>query len=246
MFNVAGATHKGTVKVINEDHLLINGKILNEGFVEIHSDKIVAVVADGVSGEDGGNIASKKAVEVFQTLKDKPINGSNVYDAFSTAHQELRKFTNFPNMATTIAGCVMDHDNSIIFNVGDSKVYLYKFGALRQISLDHTTASELLRQGIENDVNPHQLSRFLGGKEQFSEPEIKENAGKIKGTQNYMLICSDGLTDFVKLEFIEKVLESDKSLLDKTKTLIALAIKCKTTDNVSVILVEWKEDAQDE
>ncbi len=246
MFYAAGATHKGTVKKQNEDHIILNGKILNEGFVEIQSNKILAAVADGVSGEDGGQIASRKALEAFKEIKDKPITGENIYDAFQNAHISLRAETDYPYMATTIAGTFINDDGSVIFNVGDSKIYLYKFNALRQLSLDHTTASELIRQGINSSVNPHQLSRFVGGKEQFSEPEIKENAGKIKADNTYILICSDGLTDFVKLEYIEKVLESEKSLLDKVKTLIALAIKCKTTDNVSVILVEWKEDLKDE
>lgn len=246
MFYAAGATHKGTVKTQNEDHILVNGKVLNEGFVEIQANRILAVIADGVSGEEGGQIASRKALEVFQGIKDKPINGEVIYDAFQNAHIEIRKETTFPYMATTVAGCFMDEEDSAIFNVGDSKAFIYKFGALRQLSLDHTTASELIRQGIKSNVNPHQLSRYLGGKEQFSEPEIKENTGKIKYENSYLLLCSDGLTDFVKVEYIEKVLESEKSLLDKAKTLIALAIKCKTTDNVSVIIVEWKEDSKDE
>lgn len=246
MYHVAGATHKGCVKPQNEDHILLNGRILNEGFCEIIAPKILACVADGVSGEDGGHIASRLALETFQKNYNLPITGKNIFETFQMAHENLRLEKNYPYMATTMVGAFMDSESNITFNVGDSKAYLYKFGALRQISTDHTTANELLRQGIKSDVNPHQISRFLGGKDTFSEPDIKNSSGKIKGTNNYILLCSDGLTDFVKLEYIEKVLESNKSLVDKTRTLIALAIKCNTSDNVSVILIEWKEDEANE
>ena len=245
MYHIAGATHVGTVKPKNEDHILINGKILNSGYVEVDAPKVLACVCDGVSGEQGGEIASRIVLETLQKVKDKPISGDVIHNQLKEAHTILRNEKKYPYMATTAAGIFLDDDSSVAFNVGDSKIYLYKFGALRQISVDHTTSQELLRQGIQNNVNPHQLSRFLGGKDNFSEPEIKE-AGKLKGSANYLLLCSDGLTDFVKLEFIEKVLEAPKTLLEKTKTLIALAIKCKTTDNVSVILIEWKEDNKDE
>lgn len=237
----AYATTKG-IKPQNEDSILVGSQVLNDGLYESDDKVTIFAVADGVSSNKGGNIASYTILDELKLLNNKLVTKEIINDVISSAKNRLISIISennaFKDMATTLSCVIIDKDIKV-FNLGDSPIFIYKFGALRKISTEHTLFNDMLIAGlIEDDdktVNRHIITKYVDAFHNFSF-ELKEN---IKVNQNdYVLISSDGLVEQLDEKIIENVLCSDASLKEKVDGLIKLALARGTTDNISVILIQ--------
>lgn len=223
----------------NEDAVLIGSNLYTQGIEDGENETLFAV-ADGVSGSKGGDIASSTLLKVFGKLM--PSNEAEVLDAISIAKKEMQEIgnlnTEFSEMATTISGVIIN-DHIEAFNLGDSPIYIMKFNALRKISHEDTLYHDLLakHQIAEDDevINRHIITKYVASYKDC-ELNYKKEINLAKG--DMILISSDGLTDFVPDEIIERVLKSDSKIIEKIKGLFDLAMAKKSSDNISIILIE--------
>ena len=237
----AYATNKG-VKAKNEDSILIGSKVFNDALGESSEEITIFAVADGVSSNKGGDLASRIVLEELAKLNKLNVSKTMIEESIANAKNKMittiMENDTYKSMATTVS-CVIINDDIKVFNLGDSPIYIYKFGVLRKISTEHTLYNDMLVAGlIEEDdttVNRHIITKYIDAFHKFSI-ELKENI-RIN-LNDYILISSDGLTESLDEKIIENVLASDASLKEKVEGLLKISLARGTNDNVSIILIQ--------
>jgi len=231
----------GRVRGHNEDYL---GHALPATPEQVQSHGFLFVVADGVGGQDLGEVASRTAVESvlggfraapksepLLTMLPRLIQTANA-KILETAHTGSRN----SGMATTVVACALRFDRAVVAHVGDSRCYLIRHGHAVPLTRDHTYANEQARLGIltsrEAAEAPtrHVLSRSLGG-DMFVNVDVSEHqvyAGDV------LLLCSDGLHGPVAASDIARITSNGADLEDAVQGLIQLANQRDGGDNVSV------------
>lgn len=246
--NTHGISDVGRKRTRNEDCFLVN------------DDLHLYVVADGMGGHSGGEFASKLAVstidEIVHSLNADPeatvISGVNSEEtdhgdrlryAIEVASQKIYDQglydQQLKGMGTTTAAVIISDGHANIANVGDSRVYLVRGGAIKQITKDHSLVSEQIRAGLisEGDAKKHKLKNIITRSVGYQE-EVEIDLFKIPlEKKDRLVVCSDGLTNMVDDETIRKTAESG-DVKDACRKLISLANERGGDDNVTVILCE--------
>jgi protein phosphatase len=232
------ATDIGRRRQFNEDYIFSSdtgvGRLGN-----------LYLLADGMGGHAGGQIASKYAVEDFVGYivgSDEPNPVAALNNAVNFVNSQIENssaHTIYEGMGTTLVGAVVSGTTLNVVNVGDSRLYLMS-GSLRQITKDHSWVQEMMDLGrLEKDSEIYQenknvITRAIGVYDSVSadlfEVELKPG--------DTFLLCSDGLTNLVSDADIEKVLTSPLSLEEKCMLLIDIGLEAGGMDNISVILVD--------
>lgn len=242
---VTAMTHRGAVREHNEDALTIAGLIAaNVSMAEpvtcvTHVTRpLVVAVADGLGGHAGGEVAAGHAARLL--AQEGPfIHGSDELtglihriDAEVTADSLARP--ELAGMATTVAGLLFAPDSTVWFNVGDSRVYRLNDRYLGQLSVDDSPGAA--EPGAQARVT-HLVTQVVGG----AGDTIEVHTGLDTATGCW-LICSDGLSDLVEVEAMEKTLSSAAEASHLVKTLWALAMNASGRDNISILLVRREAD----
>ncbi len=209
------------------------------------------IVADGMGGCNGGEVASSQAIEAFlDSLRDNNdfISDENVLDALVSALQHsnevvYRKSCEVPELAgmgTTIDAVVIRNGKLIGVHVGDSRIYILRNGSLKRITDDHSFVMELVRMGklteAEAEVHPGRniITRALGTRDTIEiDTVIKDVQPK-----DIILLCTDGLTTMIDDKRIEEILCEDRSIEEKVDILVNEANNAGGYDNITIILVE--------
>jgi protein phosphatase len=222
----------GRVRAANEDNLLARDGLF--------------VVADGMGGHSGGEVASSIAVEVMGRVGDEPAI-EDLVDQVRRANDEIIGRAggdpSLSGMGTTL--CAVARLSPTIgglglVNVGDSRIYLFADGALTQISEDHSLVETLIREGQlrpeDASEHPHRnvVTRALGISDELPVDSWHLRAGR--GAR--LLLCSDGLVGEVGDERIEAVLSEVGSPGDAARDLVDLANGSGGRDNITVIVVD--------
>lgn len=243
MYYCCGITDAGTVRDHNEDSFLINKIVMSSAMLEseLHVP-FIAAVADGVGGEAAGEIASrmvlnllseikpsentdyeKKVLEIHDALRESGLNGENV------------------NMQTTLCALAVDkQDSAVIINVGDSKLFRYRGGEIKQLSRDQSLVQVLYEQGeitaAEKRTHKHRNVIFpvLGNISEDPKVEVTLIEGGIQ-PGDIILICTDGLSDYITKGDFEDALDLPQRLPKRLGTLIELAKNGKSADNMTVV-----------
>ncbi len=206
------------------------------------------VVADGMGGHKGGEVASKLAVDTIRTEyysseEKNPVKA--LTDAFEAANRLILEKSDkedlLSRMGTTCTAMVIRGEEAYFAHVGDSRAYLLRESNLRQITQDHSLVGEMIRSGIisQRDARFHPqrnvVTRSLGIQEMV-QTDTPESPFEIKDGDVFLL-CSDGLTTLVGDEEIRATLES-YSTHKACKRLIDLANERGGVDNITVQIVE--------
>ncbi|MCD7847421.1 MAG: protein phosphatase 2C domain-containing protein [Oscillospiraceae bacterium] len=188
----------------------IGGRSCNEDSVRIRlSDNgILAVVADGLGGHGGGDVASQKAVETLCNGWSGDVNLDELCESIQTANTEIRKLqTPTVKMKSTITAVCYTCGKCIWAHCGDSRIYRFKNNVLEFQTTDHS-ASQLavyLGQITPDEIRFHEdRSRILRALGQ--EDELKIDTGSmdlVKGDKYAFLLCSDGFWEYVLEEEME-------------------------------------------
>lgn len=213
------------------------------------------VVADGMGGHLGGEVASNLSIASFFDYLDVFLNDKNfkpenigevLGDAVRVSNSEVfvqsTKKYEHSNMGTTFTVVCIYRNNAHICHVGDSRVYLFREGVLIQKTIDHTYANELFlageitQQEAEESLKKHILTRALGTELTL---EIDSYLLQLKNDDK-ILICSDGLSNMVKNFEIKNILEEEENTKSATERLINLANFYGGHDNITVILIDMK------
>jgi len=149
-------------------------------------------------------------------------------------NRELRK-----NMGTTLVASIVEYDGRcVIANVGDSRAYLFNDGIWH--TRDHKLVQELLDAGIIsgddafNNPQKHILTRALG-----IERKVEPDFYNVNIKNKTLLLCSDGLYDYVTNEKIENIIKMYEHDLEKAcKMLVRAALKSGSSDNITVVIVK--------
>jgi serine/threonine protein phosphatase PrpC len=251
-FDFAIHTDKGRVRERNEDNVAYFDTINGHAFV----------VCDGMGGHNAGDIASEIAVEsISDYLNEKfyPNPFEAVENSIINANKSIYKHAlgndYLQGMGTTIVLALIRDDRIYYGHVGDSRLYLYRNNVLDQMTEDHSIVQQLLKGGLitakEAKEHPkrNEITRALGLSIAL-EPEVSPRA-IIPQNDDFLLICSDGLTNLVGPNEISKVLNNPYNVNDKAVKLVSKANKKGGIDNISIILarfhnLEDQEDALDD
>jgi protein phosphatase len=230
-------TDKGLRRETNQDSFLIN-----EGFG-------LYVVADGMGGHSGGEVASALAVQTveefikanaakFQSTRELIVQAyqaacRRIYDKANNESPELS------GMGTTMVLLLLKNNSIYTANVGDSRIYLYRKPYLWQMTEDHSLVYEQLRAGLIKD---HQLKSFVGknvitrsvGYERELSVDILERPLQ-EGDK--FILCSDGLSGLVDDQAICQILNRTSGA-QAVEECVSAALANGGDDNVTVVLVE--------
>ena len=151
------------------------------------------------------------------------------------------------NMQATLCGIAIDEQNNILtFNVGDSRLYRYRGGRIRQLSRDQSLVQLLIDEGAisheERNTYVHRNIIFPVFGNVKSAPKV--DTVSIEGGMEYgdlLLLCTDGLSDYVSVLYIEEILELPKSLKTRLHLLVNKALENGSKDNITVIAVVYYE-----
>lgn len=204
------------------------------------------VVADGMGGHRGGEIASKIAVETIHESyfkDDNPDPSAALVNAFVRANKLIvDQAVSDPalfGMGTTCTSIAFSNGNASVVHVGDSRAYHLRDGTIEQVTNDHSLVGEMVRSGIisDEDARTHPkrnvITRSLGVQESVIPDALEPLALKEKDA---FLLCSDGLTSYVTDEELGEAL-SKEGTESVCHELIALANGRGGRDNITVIVV---------
>lgn len=239
MISAYALTDVGVARSMNQDYVYCTskpvGKLPN-----------LYIVADGMGGHKAGDLASKFSVQTFveqvRTAKsDNPI--TIISDAIKYANSRLVELAatsvDYTGMGTTFVVATLIGGSLYVANVGDSRLYVYS-DDFRQITRDHSLVEEMVSKGTidrdeaRNHERKNVITRAIGGGEEvmadFFEVEIKHG--------DYILMCSDGLTNMIEDSEIANELGNDKNIDEKASELVKLANDRGGRDNISLIIIE--------
>lgn len=234
-------TDIGSRREVNQDYIYCNDNAV--GLLPN-----LYIVADGMGGHRAGDFASRFSVNEFEKelkeQKARTVIGS-MEGAIRVANdrllQEAAAEPEYEGMGTTFVAACIQNTTLYVLNIGDSRLYrLSENGTIRQITQDHSLVEEKIQRGeierkdAKNHPEKNVITRALGATEQVLPDffEVELEAG------DYIMLCSDGLTNMVEDEKIKEiVLETDGDLKEKTEQLVALANENGGRDNISLVLV---------
>lgn len=213
----------------------------------------VYVVADGVGGNNAGEIASRTAVQgVAEYVMEKPVEEcstdeeicSYFIDCVASINQQVFKLgkAHIENrgMATTIVLAHLRNEKAYIMNVGDSRAYLLRGGELQQLTEDHTYVNELVRSGVitkeeaETHVQRNVITRAIG-----AEPFVKTDFYRVPiETGDILMLCSDGLYGEVTDQQLIEILSMDENMPQICNLLVDAAIEGGGRDNITVVCLK--------
>lgn len=223
-------TDIGRVRKVNEDAAFIGDGL--------------CLVCDGMGGHRAGDVAANLVVDIISlSLTNRAPSIGILLGAIADANEQVYKKAasdyKLRGMGTTLTAFWADKEQVILAQVGDSRAYLLRNGILRQCTHDHSLVAELVRMGTitseEARLHPQRnlITRSIG-----TAPHVDADVFEFsRKTGDRWLLCSDGLTNHVSDEEIEKFL-SEPSLYEAADGLLTLALENGGTDNITLMILE--------
>ena len=232
---VGVATDIGRVRERNEDSYLVEPPLY--------------AVADGMGGARGGAVASSLALDTVEQLLrgGKASLAEMIRSANRAVFERSISDRKVSGMGTTLTATTVDEQGAHLGHVGDSRAYLLRAGALRQLTDDHTLVNRMVKAGeitpAEAGTHPHRnvLTRSIG-----TEPEVvvdENDVPLIDGDR--LLLCSDGLTGMVTEPQIQAILETTPDPQEASDRLITAANRAGGIDNITVVVLDIHEGAEE-
>ena len=229
------------------------GKLRANNQDSAYAGKHLFVVADGMGGHAGGDVASAIAIKriaeadrPYSTVEEAEFALQSALLAANTLIAEtVFDHAELTGMGTTVSGLIRVGDKVALGHIGDSRIYRLRDGELDQLSTDHTFVQRLVDSGRitqdEASVHPRRnvLMRVLGDID--SAPEIDTT---ILSTANgdVWLMCSDGLSSYVGDDKIRAIMKAHPNPRDAANRLIKESLDHGAPDNVTVVVVSIGED----
>jgi protein phosphatase len=215
----------------------------------------LAVVADGMGGHAGGDVASAATVLDMIHLDTDDYDddaGTVLADEIQTANSLLSELVHInpklAGMGTTVTALLLAEGKLHFAHIGDSRAYRLRDGEFEQISVDHTFVQRLIDEGRlrpeEAETHPHKnvLMRVLGDVD--ASPELDLATIDVQPGERWLL-CSDGL-NYVAGHAVERTVRETPDLRECVETLVDLTLEAGAPDNVTVVMVEIVEETPDD
>ena len=236
------ATDVGLVREVNEDAVLAAPPVF--------------VVADGMGGHEGGDVASAIVVEEFAAMAERGYDPARATEAVARtleacrdrieAYAEQQRAAGvgpFHAGTTAVVALVAEHEGQpawLLANMGDSRAYRLAGGRLHQVSVDHSVVQELVETGVITAdaaaVHPerHVITRALGGTERSEADYFLLPLGSVER----LVLCSDGISGMIDDEEMRGILDSVPDPRDAADALVAAALEAGGRDNATVVVVD--------
>ena len=231
----------GKAREINEDYF----------YISYPDDEIqLFILADGMGGYNGGEVASKLAVTSAKNYilsnfeknnSDKDtildlVKNSSQY-ANMVVYEKAKENPELSKMGTTLDICLIYQSKAFISHIGDSRIYRIRKDFMRKLTNDHSYVQQLIDEGkiTKEESLKHPKKNMLMkalGCTPFIEPDAM-----IKGfiKEDVILMCSDGLTNMVSEERIKQIIKENPT--DATKLLVQEANDNGGNDNITAIII---------
>lgn len=247
-----GKTDTGKTRKNNEDSYVVDDR------------RGLYAVADGIGGHEGGEVASRMAIQgLSQTVQEHlpgagetpphdiavaegdPIT-SALSRAFTLANTLIRQASDdnpaLLHMGTTMTALLLRDKTAYLAHIGDSRAYRLRAGVLTQVTEDHTFVAEQMHAGLltheqaQKSPYRHVITRALG-----IDPELRVDH-KVLDTRadDIVLLCTDGLTEMLDDETIRRILE-DASPQEAAERLVREANDRGGVDNITVVVIQMKD-----
>lgn len=205
------------------------------------------LVADGMGGHKAGDTASRMCIdEVVERIRDTKLSTpvgvfEEAVDAANTAiYEQSMSHVELEGMGTTLVCATVMGRTAYVGNVGDSRLYQLR-STLKQITVDHSLVEEMVQSGeiqkeeMRTHPNKNIITRALG-----TDVAVRLDCFEIEVQEgDVLLLCSDGLTNMLEDEEIEKILNEHKSdMKEAGRLLVEQANRAGGKDNISVVLVQ--------
>ena len=203
----------------------------------------VYAVADGMGGAQASEVASRIAVEAFESTHaagtgPEALLAEIARVANHRIHELARSDQSRAGMGTTLSAVMVGDGEVSIGHVGDSRVYRFRDDRLERLTTDHSYVQELVSQGRltpeEAEVHPQNaiITRALG-----PEPEVEVDTFTTDASpDDVYLICSDGLTGMVREDRMADILRAHRALTEAAAELVRTANENGGRDNITVVL----------
>ena len=232
----------GKVREINQDSFYISDSL----------DQVqLYMLADGMGGYNGGEIASKLAIQSAKSYiennfkdieKDREsilqLVGSSMEYANMVVYEKSKENKELEGMGTTLEICLIYNNKVYIGHVGDSRIYRIRKEFMRKLTQDHSYVQKLVKDGtITKEEAMHHPQKNMLMKalvcNAFVEPDVM-----VKGflKEDILIMCSDGLTNLVSQEEIFK--EAKKDIEQAPKELVDKANNNGGYDNITVVVIK--------
>ena len=258
-----GHTGKGPRHEENEDVILVGHAVCTSGdvYAQINDgpggaleEGVLVAVADGMGSDAVGAAAARMTLESLdayfhgETQKtDLRAMATTLYDTARRVNAAVLEFgerqEEYAGMACTLSGALLYRDEYLVFNAGDSRVYRYSHGVLRQMTEDDSLVAEAVRSGeltqneaLESDYR-HYVTNAMGS-EAF-QLRLGERQWMLPG--DALVVCSDGLHNVVSLGRIERILAEYGTAKGRCRALMEAASESGDYDDLSVIIVNAEE-----
>lgn len=235
------STDIGKIRDMNQDSYYISSE---------EDDVKLFVVADGMGGYKGGEIASKLAIESVknyicnnynETKKEKEcileLLRSAIEYANMVVYEKSKEVEELNGMGTTIDVCLVHSNRVYIGHVGDSRVYRQRKEFFRKLTTDHSYVEQLIKEGnitreeAYNHPKKNMLTKALGCTA-FVEPDVT-----VKGflKDDILLMCTDGLTNMLRDNEISEIIKQDPEIA--CKKLVNTANERGGYDNITAVII---------
>lgn len=240
----------------NEDNFFINGKFrehIEENHVEYtgsgEHDHFLCAVFDGMGGEEYGELASLEAAKLLGRYEDADFQRlcEQYVDEANKSICDMMDMLHGGRIGSTLAVAYINGERLNICNLGDSPIYLLQNDTLQQISVNHNEAQSLFDMGIITKEQmrtcrqKNHLTQHLGIFEDELVIEPYCNKDIVLQKNDYIMLCSDGLTDMLKNEEIETIFRENSAMYPTAANMIQEALAHGGRDNVTVLLVHMLE-----
>lgn len=245
------ASDMGCLRANNEDMILFNGGLYRDERYEQKFElapqaRFTAFVADGMGGHEGGEFASELATQAFDRfITDLPSGLSH-----ETLSREIKNWVDethalivnkglelpqYEDMGTTFIGMFSYEGRVYMMNIGDSRLYRYRSGILKQLSADHS-----MRELTGDESAPSNMIYNSLGAGTSAFADFIELTGQLLD-EDLFLLCSDGLSDMLTDDQIEELLQYTPTAVH----LIEAAKAAGGRDNISVVLLQVTEQTDE-
>lgn len=232
-------TDTGRVRTANQDYVYASVE-------PVGSLPNLFVVADGMGGHQAGDYASRYIVENLvsylqytENSQIVPLLREGILKVNTMLYHEAKEKTEFSGMGTTLVAAVADENTLYVSNVGDSRLYLVR-DRIRQVTRDHSYVEELVSLGrLERGSKDYKDKKNIITRAVGTEDKLLVDFFEV-GLEpgDFILMCSDGLSNMLEDAEMEEIIGSDLELQEKAEKLITVANDNGGKDNIAVVLVD--------
>lgn len=234
-----GLSNKGMVRGSNEDFFHVP---------ENAEDKTFFIVADGMGGENAGEVASCLAVSSAAVYLNENFNKENdvaillrkaLNAANKVVYDTARSDKCYESMGTTMVCAVIKDNDVFVANVGDSRCYIVTENNLEQISIDHSYVQEMVDKGMltvdeaRKHPNKNLITRAVGIAKFVNVDVFMKNWKK----GDKLLLASDGLTGMIRAEEISRIINENSDCKIAVNKLVQAANEAGGVDNITAVLI---------